>query len=341
MKLYHYTLIFAVFAVILMIACGLRTDAADAQQSLKDETDKVVELAVLMGTTSLADDVSRGLEPDKEAAVDAFFSSMYSSFGVSDMPESRQLIQLYTPVIVVTEKDGFTVFYNELLKDSNGNTALVERQSEKQFYPYDDGYFIYGFYSGAEGTKTQVRVLDYRGIISSERLTYELDVSKLAGTDMEATLSSKAAGSLLLDAEAFELVRSMVVAEKLEEQLTYYCNMQNLIAQEEGISYTFAMPAVDSDTVKSLPGVGMMALFQGYPYGDGSIRYNRYTFAKSNVTAAPNLYMDFARGTYHRAECTCKSDDMRVAPTEEECAANGLFACPYCFSLRAEGQTRP
>ena len=233
MKIYHFTLIFAFFAVIMCAVVSWRVSEENFVSTDNSANEKIFDDAVDAATAVLMKTEDGNLSIDKEAAVEAFFTSMFASLGIVDMPMEMTELEMYVPVIAVTCDDGLYICHNEILPDKDGDFEINRTWTDKIPYSYDDGYFIYRFTNG-----NTVTVYDYNCYLAATPDVYKADPTQISEFDhfveVVANIPSAAWPVCLLTNETlFEEIRVKVISETMEEYLNYYCNEHNMIAQHD------------------------------------------------------------------------------------------------------------
>lgn len=346
MKMHHFALTFAIFivALIMMVNLNIR------QKMMAAEEVRKIDLAVEKATVAAADRLrgyrlNRNIEELNES-VECFFDSLAADFGVADIPGKREEIMHYVPVIVITDTDGFRIAYWDVTEGEDGKEA-VRRWTPKIYYTYSDNSaptgrkatgFLYRFtgkgeclccdINGIAGEKGKVYGISGLTETVSEKATEqeedyydfaELQISKRKNYD-----------ALILHPEEFELKRKEVMAAKLEEYMSYYCNSYNAVAKEFGIEYNFTIPTEDEEIyLRAADGVAFMAMFQGYPLSGDERYYNRFALSNTQVTEA-TVYAVDVDGKYHRTDCERKNTIVTYYNSRRECAENGAMPCECC-----------
>jgi len=337
MKLYHYCIIFLILALAFTLVLEVKTNSLEAVLVEKQRLDQCLNTAVDDGTSVLVQSsTERGLVTAKEVAVETFFASLYSALHISSNKEKQELIQGYLPVILVTEKDGFYVFYSDTYL-YGGYTTIAKRWSEKLPYYYEDEDFIYTFTltdliylydkNGSIGatTKDEIIMINYNDINTKEEFS---------------NFRNNHSDSFLFDEEQFYLKRQHVIIQCIEEAMKYYSNEHNLIAPQYGISYNFSLPVLDdSDFIRSIDQPTMVVLFQGYPYsaGIGEI-YNRLVVSGAKIEKSSLYYLEKTSWyyQYHHYDCIELEDSTKLILQDlplykvKDCVLAGAYACPVC-----------
>ncbi len=330
MKLYHYSLIFAIFMILTLIITDVSVSEKAAIDSERKNIDLAFGKAVDAGTSALTNVVNNQINVNGDSAVEAFYNSLYASLGIADSPLSKQNLQLYVPLIAITDTDGFYINYGEQIADgTTGSLLLEQRWTDKIYYTYSDSDFLYQFTGSGD-----VTILDGKGLLRSlgDEVYFKVNADNITEFEGYSIIASNCPDSILLDNEKFHEVRNTVIAQTLEEYLSYYCNYHNMVANQFGITYTFAMPVTDSSQyLRAATSPSMLAMFQGYTYKGSDKTYNRFSISNAQVTALTAYYVDMNELIYHKTGCThADYDNCETCYSKRACAEKGAFACPYC-----------
>ena len=296
MKSYHFALVFIAIFVVVLITTDIKTDNLKEVIENKDEINRNLETALDDGVTNLAEvDNSNNISINKENAVNSFFMSLYSSFGIFSDKESQEKMNLYIPVVIVTMEDGYYVFYSDEYIGLDGKTYVSKRWSEKLPYYYEDSDFIYSFSLG-----NLVTVYDKNEIIQSETFEriFSMDYHDFRENEDFTNYKISKPNSILLKDEAFELVRKGSIIRSIEEAMAYYTSRHNNIAAQYGITYNFSLPGNnDKEWVPYIDDVGMYVVFQGYPYGNQmGETYNRGASSVAKISKYKIYYLEQKAG---------------------------------------------
>ena len=331
MKLYHFTIIFAVFLLAMIVIVEMRVSERNSMASANENTEMAFDNAVDAAVEALSANTADLDDTGRDKAVEAFFTSLYAELGILDEPAAKREMELYVPVIAVTVDDGFYVWYDAVFTDATGLHATERVWSQKIPYSYDDGYFIYGFSSGTTAT-----IYDYKKLLDATPAYYRVDVSQIMDFSMfdeliHAIPAAEWTSCLLTNEELFTSTKKTVVASTLEEYLAYYCNQHNRAGEMAGMTYRFQIPEVDGSMyLRAISGPSFLAVFQGYPITGTDSVYNRFAVSNAEVVAG-TIYMIDDAHNYHREGCSHIGTVVSSAFSKEECAKQGAFACPYCF----------
>lgn len=356
MKLYHYALIFVCFAIAMVAITDLGVSEKNYMAEGTEVQNTIFDRAVVAATNMLLDTEEGASEFRREEAVNAFYDSLFASFGISDMPASRENMKLYVPVICITEPDGFYIYSDEIVYSPSGSGTEVFRcWTEKRTYNFREssapsGYratdFIIRFMGGG-----YCYVFDTQGIVHGKKgelfriylddfLQEYSDYSPtvIPGenaeyTDIVAELKGpKNYWSLISHPEEFRETEAGVRAQELEAALNYYCNEHNYVAQQQGVLYNFSIPAFDAETyLRATEGTSFLAFFQGYPVPGTKEVFNRYSVSNAQVELIQAYYIDDTM-TYHRREdCPLATEIIDSAGSQYGAASKGAYACDQCY----------
>jgi hypothetical protein len=338
MKLYHFILVFVLIAISLIIILDIKTNDLNTVINNKKQIEKNLDTAIDDGVSKLVQvDTNNNIIVNKDAAIESFFMSLDSTFGILEDLENREKLNLYIPVVTVTMEDGYYIFYSDEYKEADGNTYVSKRWSEKFHYVYEDNDFIYGFTLGDVVTLyDKNKLLD----ITGEQSVFQLDYHDLKVNDEYASFRIARPDSILLSDEAFVSIRKATLINCMEKSMAYYTSRHNHIAEQEGITYNFSLPAIrEEEWEPYLDTNSMFVVFQGYPYGDKTGEtYNRVASAGAKVSKRSVYYLE-QKGwylLYHVSKCPELQKEGIIFGEEpyykvETCVATGAYACPVCI----------
>ena len=356
MKLYHYVLIFAIVAISMIVVVDLKVSNRSYMSDNSELTNGIFDKAVDAATNELLADVDGLTELQKDNAVEVFFDSLYASFGIVDSPASRENMALYVPVICVTSKDGFYVYYDDVRYAADGLES-VRCWSELKTYNYREktapsGYRATDFIIRFLGEDV-CYVYDTQGITGTKGAMYEVFVSdffeelekyKTAVTGhtaaayeseylplLQTVYGSMNYYSILAHPDEFAEKKRETVASAIEQNLNYYCNIHNTVAQQNGVLYSFSIPSFDADVyLRSAMNTSFLAFFQGYPVPGTDEVFNRYSVSNAQAASATVYYIDDTY-TYHKDGCTHATEIIDVSYSQQGAAGKGAYACDYCY----------
>ena len=303
MKAYQFALIFLVLVISVTVLCDIKSESMNTVIEKKKQIDKNLDKAIDDGVTNLVEvDSSNNVIISKHTAAEGFFASLYSSFGVLSDSISQEKLMLYIPVITVTMEEGYYIFYSDEYTGADGYTYTAKRWSEKFPYSYEDEDFIYGFTLGDTAT-----LYDKNGLLGETGDVTRLDYHDMQTKEEYVAFRTAKPDSILLNDEAYALVRKGAIISCVEESMAYYTCRHNKIAEQNGITYNFSLPVMsEDDWAPYLDEVSMFVVFQGYPIGLGEGEtYNRVASAGAKVSKNKVYYLE-QKGwylLYHDPDC--------------------------------------
>lgn len=337
MRLSHFSIIFVILAVAVIVITDIKTNDLKAVIDNREQINRNLDIAIDDGASMLTEvDMNNDIIINKEEAVNSFFMSLSSSFGVLSDKSSQEKLNLYIPVIAVTMEDGYYVFFSDEYTGSDGHTYVAKRWSEKFPYYYEDNDFIYSFTLG-----DVVKIFDKNNLLGDgAQQVYDMDYHDFQRESVYSTFRTLRPSSIFLNDESFNLARKGTIITRLEDTMAYYTSKHNKIASQYGITYTFSLPAIKNDEWEPfLDNTSMFVVFQGYPYGSESGEtYNRFASAGAKVSKREAFYIE-QKGwylIYHRAGCPellkpgiIIKDEPYYDPMD--CVMQGCYQCPVCF----------
>ena len=145
MKLHHYSLIFAIVSGCFLVFVKLETMnykyAVQEKQYLEEVVTNAIDDAMVYFPE---EEASSPLVTNKERAVSRFLDYLFSALDINK-PETKEELEFYIPVILVSTMDGFYVYHTYEYKKDNRQTYYKKQWSEKYPFYYEDEDFIYRF----------------------------------------------------------------------------------------------------------------------------------------------------------------------------------------------------
>lgn len=326
MKLYHFILTFVIIALTIIVIINIRVDNLNTVINNKHEIDRKLTVAIDDAAKNLIQlDANNEIIVSKESAVNSFFTSLYTSFGILSDKEKQVQLSMYIPVIAVTEEDGYYIYYIDEYIEADGKKNTSRRWSEKLPYYYEYNDCVYRF------------TLD-------EKLTFYKNgiVDELNYKEMQLKYPSFFNGDnkhFILSEETFELVRKESIKNCIEETMSYYTSIHNRIASQYGITYNFVLPSIKDDQwLPYLNNISIFVVFQGYPYGNEAYEvYNRFGAAGAKISKNQVYYIEQVDWylVYHKSDCPELKDamlyDNKVRYSIKECVSEGAYGCEKCL----------
>lgn len=331
MKVYHFALIFLIFFLSIIIQTDILLGRLNEINNEKKELEKSLVTAVSDVANYLTETGSYGTGTiNKNDVLTTFFASFYSSLGIISDKSAQSEVEMYIPVILLCDIDGYYVYYFDEHKANDGNTYIERVWTEKMPYSYEDEYFIYRF-----TLNDMVYIYDKGNILKQENKVLYIDHKEFAGNPEYNVLKLKYKDCILLNEYDYETAKKTAIINKLEEVMVYYLNKHNYIANRQGITYTFSFPAGNSkEWADYIDDVSLLAVFQGYPYGPGrNYRYNKIACAGANIVKKPRYYVEekswyklaHKQGCEKIIESTTLLDE--TFDSIEECVKLGAYCC--------------
>ena len=331
MKVHHFALLFLVF----FLAAVIRTDIAIGKlKSIENEREELtasLDSATVDAVSSLAKFGTYGTNSiNKDVVVDTFLTSLYSSLGIISDREKQKEFEMYIPVILLCDSDGYYAYYNEEYKGADGYTYTGRKWSEKMPYYYKDNDFIYRF-----NLTDTVGLYDINGLLPTAEKLLTINYHELQKEDIYKDFRGKHKDCILLNDEVFALARKGAIVSQLEKVLSYYTSKYNEIARKNGITYNFSFPSGDEkEWADYMDDVNLLVVFQGYPYGAGrNYTFNKIAAAGANLIRKPIYYIEKKSWFYlaHKAGCPKLAASTTVLDESfdnlEECAKYGAYCC--------------
>ncbi|HHT88923.1 MAG TPA: hypothetical protein GX002_07935 [Clostridiales bacterium] len=330
MKIYHFALIFLIFFLGAVIKTDISVGKLKAIENENNEITSALSSATADAVNYLSKTGSYGGNSiKKDEMLTIFYSSLFSSLGIISDYAAQAEMEIYIPVILLCDTDGYYVYYYDEYKAADGNTYVERVWSEKLPYSYEDECFIYRF-----TLSDMVYVYDKNNLLGIEPVI-EGNYKEFQTNPGYADFRSRHGNSMLLHDEDYELVKRGAIINKLEEVMSYYTSKHNYIANKQGITYSFSFPEdKQHEWAEYIDDVNILVVFQGYPYGpDRNFTYNKIASTGANIVKKSRYYVEKKSWYYlaHRQGCEkIKNNDMildETFDTIEECVRYGAYCC--------------
>lgn len=337
MRIHNYVILFVIIAICTFLVIDIKLNNMEAIANNREQINRNINTAIDDGVGSLVQtDENNKIAISKEAAVNSFFSSIYTSFGIIDDKDSIEKLNQYVPIVTITMEDGYYIFYSDEYRAADGYMNISKRWSEKLPYFYEDENFIYSFTLGEV-----VSLYDKRNCLGggSVQSIYTMDYHDIQEKDEYLSFRNSNPNSILLKDEKFEQARKGAIINSIETTMAYYTSHHNHIAQQYGITYNFSLPVMrEEEWAPFLNEVSMFVAFQGYPYGDQvGEAYNRIASSGAKISKNRLFYLEQISWyyVYHRYNCPELEKGGIILFDEpqydiESCANKGAYACPIC-----------
>jgi hypothetical protein len=331
MRIYHFILLFLIFFIGTVIKTDISIGKLKRIEIDKKEISKSLSSATSDAINYLSKTSAYGSGTiNKEEVLTTFFASLYSSLGIISNPSAQTEIEMYIPLILLCDQDGYYVYYYNQYKTDEENTYIERMWTEKMPYCYEDEYFIYRF-----TLSNMVYVFDKKDILNREESVIHCDYKEFQNNPSYTEFRAKYRDCILLNDENYNLVRKGAIINKLEETLSFYTSSHNHIASRQGITYTFSFPyGRQEEWADYMDDVSILVVFQGYPYGPGrDYAYNKIATAGANIVKKERYYVEEKSWYYlaHKQGCekieSCTMLLDETFDTLEECAKLGAYCC--------------
>lgn len=317
MKITNLSLLFVIIMCSIVLTLDIKMNNVQAitskQIAYKQALDSAVDDAVL----SLVEvDSTRELFINKESCLEKFYQSLYANFGILNDKVMQEKMKAYIPVMLVTGEDGYYLYYS-LARKVNGTTEIVRQWSEKRPYVLIEDNLIINFTFD-----------DYITIYDMNKL--EL----LQGNYMDLS-SVYPMCEVLRDKNRFDEARRTTILNHILDDMNYFINQHNRIAEHFGITYHFSLPSIDREEwYRTIDDIGFFVLFQGYPYGfNTNDVFNQFSYAGARIRKSDCYYISTdvdGKSYYHKETCSKSINHEYPYYSKKECALRGAYPCSQC-----------
>ena len=331
MKIYHFALLFLLFFLV----AAVKIDISIGKLKAIENENEIITQNLVSATSDAVNYLSKtgsygGGSINKEEVLNTFFMSLYSSMGIISDRAAQAEIEMYIPVILLCDSDGYYVYYYDEYKASDGNTYVERVWTEKMPYAYEDEYFVYRF------TLTdEVYLYDKNDLLRQEDTLIQGIYKEFQTNSIYAEFRTSYSSCMLLNDENYEIIRKESIISTLEDVMSYYTSRHNFIASRQGITYTFSFPSGRQDEwATHIDDVNLLVVFQGYPYGsDRNYTHNKVASAAGNIIKK-DKYLIEEKSWYklaHKKGCEKIRESSIILDekfdTIEECAELGAYCC--------------
>lgn len=322
MKILHYEMFFLIFFIPTMLLLLFFDTNMRSNEQVRIQYNNALDHAVEDAIEHMVEyDSTDTVVINKDSAVENFYKSAYAALGISDSPNAKDWLDIYTPVMLLTDTNGFYIRHCYEVPAADGGTQTVSGWSEKYTYTRQGGQYILSF-----TISDIVQILDI-----TNNSVLEGDYHDLL--DMMPSLST--AFPFLASETQFQTEKHLCMSDAIADRMEYYINEHNRIADDYGIKYHFFLPSVtDDDWERAIDGISMMVIFQGYPYPSGRGYFNMVTVSGARMAKQPHYYIMPVNGrmVYHRDGCVLIRASAKEHPYDSAraCAKAGAYPCNLC-----------
>lgn len=318
MKITDLSVIFILILLAFALVTGMKIENQHENHKRKVQYNLALQAAVQDAGKSLLLNESQTYESqyeslkrvktNKEAALQAFFQTLFINFKAQHDPITQDLIKAYLPAILVIDYDGFYVYAVDSYYNAEGELIMEHLWTEKKPYTYSDDL----------GNSLIFTLDDYV-------ITYDVEQNEWKEGFLQ-DLRSEVNIPLLNDADLFENVRRITIVQAIQDELEYQINHHNTYARRFGITYTFTLPLISSeDWNNTINDVGFIAFIQGMPLGPE--HYNNYSLGGSRLIKTHNYYATRVDGIpyYYRSDCAYNYSILETFYTAKAAANAGYY----------------
>lgn len=360
MELRHYLLVFTIVFIVIFVQASMKVDNLQVLNENTSHYNETIDNAVddsLNRLLEVQDNISH--QVNLTNCSDTFFKSLFAGFGISDSSTGQQQLQMYVPLLLLTDYDGFYIMYHSTNTAGTKTTRVWTQQlpyyasgslvpkgsgvgdaisfqirftmTEQMYLTLNRGGNSYYF----EGLYTSF-LTENAGESGFAVLQKFWNTATMTAAEKEASTAVNKSYWGFLAKDTWNAYRQSAMIYEITKKMNYYVNEHNSIARQFGISYTFDLPESAMDSfARTIQDVSLMAIFQGYPYGTGtSDVYSRYSVSGSRIYKANRYQVVEENGilTYHRPTCNHLTGKASVASytSKEDCASLGAYPCGDC-----------
>ena len=320
-KIIKYELFFVLLFVFIIGLPAIYDVSLRNTERERIQYDNAIDHAVEDGVYHMVEyDSMDEIVINKDAAVENYFRAAYAGLGIGDSPTAQSWLQIYTPVILITDIDGFYIYHCREIPMDDG-VDVSPGWSEKYTYSYQSEHYVISF-----SINDIVKILNKDTGVVQENDYREL-VQRMPELVNELPF--------FRDAQSFCDMRNVVISDAITNAMEYYINEHNRIAEDYGIKYHFFLPTITTDDwERAINGLAMMVIFQGYPYKSTRGYFNMVEVGGARIAKDTNFYITQQQGrkTYHSADCSLLRQDALNEPYDKarDCALEGAYPCNLC-----------
>lgn len=258
---------------------------------------------------------SKDVDPNLNAALEAFYSTLFMNFGVEDDEVAQDGIKAFVPIKMVVAYDGFYVhtaetFYNE----DKGKNETAEIWIPKKAYSYYDPVY---------NIVINFTLSDYAFVYSiTDGCWYE-------GKREELFVRYPGVNSVFYTS-IFDTLRRETIVRSIQEDLEYYTSRNNYIAKMLNKSLVYNIPYISNETWNNtIDDICFIAFMQGMPLSGVTDNYNTYGFGGTRLKLTSKVYANTVGGVkYYYPPNVVPLTVERVFNNRKEAAKEGYRPAP-------------
>jgi len=340
-----------------LLMAGVRADMLEKGLVLRTQYDAAIDNAISDASWVMAATVqgnagyagSRGVITNGDAAIVAFFDSLYAGLGAANIPAAEARVQAHVPVLLLVGNEGASLLVRSRCTDLNG--VLVDKTIRLPERPYlsatDVGTGVIRFTLG-----------DVVEVMNPDDGVIHATSWKEMGEEIPAFSQQESFDEMRLDAVT-KVVRELLEAglemtsqetgtmpDSAEAVLPIHGAAAGIFSHAAGIAadgrYRFNLPRTDeAEFRRAVSQVGVFAFVQGLPVG-GDKTYDTFAFGGGRVTRTAGVVGYLFEGRFLYCEPGCPfyrriasdagfdADTIRFFSSAREAAAEGYQACSQC-----------
>lgn len=250
MKPASFGIVFAMLFLSLSTISDFRTRALQETGLQRIMYNNCVDSAIEDAITEIVEvDEGQGIQLNKEAAVEDFFTALAVNFGAMENPRQKNFLKACVPAAAFVEREKITFFYGFLEGMEKKEVYFLKEIGDYQIY------FSLTDYVVVEAVK------------SGERLEGDFH-------DIGTVFRHR----IFLEEELFYEEQRRTVRQAFIENMKEIMKKHNETARRLGIEYDFFLPEIrEEEWYRGIDGISMIVFFQGYPYGNYTAGYYNRT----------------------------------------------------------------
>lgn len=239
MKVYHFALIFVLFFLAVFVRTDIVIGNIKTIINEKKQISESIDTAAYDSINYLVRSGVYGTNAiNKDEVISRYFNSLYSSMGITAEFNKQTELELYIPVMLLCDYDGYYIYYYDDYLTSDGKEYSDRTWSEKVPYYYKDEYFIYRF-----TLSDTIYLYDVNNLLNSDQKMIQIDYHEFQVEELYSNFRTQHSNHFLLNKESFDLVKKGTIIKQLEDAMSFYTSRHNSIARQNGITYTFSFPS--------------------------------------------------------------------------------------------------
>lgn len=194
-------------------------------------------------------DSMRNIMINEREVIERFFQACYMNLGIMEKPDKKELCRFYVPYMLFVENDGIVPFIQQ---ESKGEELIAFQNKRKIYYEW----------KGEQNDTLRVTL--------SDMVQYDNPLTKEHREGMYEDMKGQLPEWFQWEGDEYRNQKRQLIIGLVKECTNECINHQNLIAEKFGIEYQFNLPLIDyEEWYRTIEDISFLALFQGYPYGNG------------------------------------------------------------------------